>query len=93
MIDGLNIKRVEELVNGEMPQGIHEELFVVAFKSGLGGDSFMLTLLQVSDIFNGLTHKDKNYFNLGYALGQKIHLETEDDAFMELNGYNKKTTH
>ena len=89
----INMQRIEMLVRGEQPEGMHEELFVVAFKSGLSGESLMLTLLQVSDIFEGLTHDDKNYFCLGYALGQKTFMEAEDEMPELPAQYNKKTTH
>ena len=92
-MDKINMQRIEMLVRGEQPEGMHEELFVVAFKSGLSGESFMLTMLQISDIFEGLTHLDKNYFNLGYALGQKTYMDSEEEMVSELSSYNKKTTH
>lgn len=90
----IDMQRIEMLVRGEQPEGVEEELFVVAFKSGLSGESFMLTLLQVSDIFEGLTHGGKNYFCLGYALGQKTMMETEEEMTdATTHNYNKKTTH
>ena len=90
----IDMQRIELLVRGEQPDGIEEELFVVAFKSGLGGESLMLTLLQVSDIFDGLSHGDKNYFLLGYAIGQKTFQETEEEMTSNMTvNYNKKTTH
>lgn len=91
--DSINLQRVEQLVRGDQPKGLHEELFVVAFKCGLGGESFMLALLQISDIWEDITHKDKNYFVLGYALGQKTFEESEEVTNMNLANYNNKTSH
>jgi len=93
MIKKINIKRIELLVAGEQPEGLCEELFVVAFKSGLSGETYMLTLLQVSDIFEGLSHDEKDYFTLGYAMGQKTHLESEDELATNMGLYTKRTTH
>jgi hypothetical protein len=89
----INLQRIEELIRGDQPEGMYEELFVVAFKSGLGGESFMLTLLQVSDIFEELTHEDKNYFVLGYALGQKTLIDSEEQMTDAVTIKANKTTH
>ena len=94
MMNKIDLQRIEMLVRGETPAGMHEELFIVAFKSGLAGESFMLTILQVSDIFEGLTKDNNRYFCLGYALGQKVFNEANEQMTDQVStNYNKKTTH
>lgn len=86
----INLQRLEFLIRGEIPKGKHEELFVLAYKAGIGDHSLMEVLLQISDIFDELPKNEVNHFLLGYALGQKTHRESED-AMLEAS--KTKTFH
>lgn len=93
MKDNINLRRLELLIRGEQPKGLHEELFVLAYKAGIGEELLMLTLLQVSDIFDKLTKNEVNHFLLGYSLGQKTHRESEEEMLKALTNHKNKSFH
>lgn len=87
----INLTDLETLIRGErLPINRAEELFIRAYKAGLSDELLIFTLLELRDIFEGLESNEKDYFILGFCLGQKHLKDAEDDGE---NFTNNKTNY
>lgn len=76
----INLAELETLIRGErLPKDQAEELFLLAYKSGLGDELLLFTMLDLRDIFETLPSADKDFFILGYCLGQKTFRDVEEN--------------
>jgi hypothetical protein len=88
----INLANLEILIRGErMPANRAEELFLMAYKAGLGDELLLFTLIGLRDIFEGLSGSEKDFFVLGYCLGQKTFRDVEDSSFENLTNITKIT--
>lgn len=74
----VDIARIEQLIAGEMPVGLNEELFVLGCKMGISGEKLKELLYQVSKEYHTFSHEAKDYLFLGYMLGQDIFAEANE---------------
>lgn len=77
----INLAKIEELIRGErLAADRAEELFLLAYKSGIANELLLFCILQVKDIFEGLPSEEKDFFILGYCLGQKTFRDVEEES-------------
>lgn len=78
---GINLAALQELIRGDrLASNRSEELFLLAYKSGIGDELLLYTVLQLKDIFEGLPSEEKDFFILGYCLGQKTFRDVEEES-------------
>jgi len=81
------IERFQEIISGtRSPQNKEEDIFVVAYNTGMTGEGIFDIYVSIEE--TGLTLNEINIFVMGYALGQrsfeefgKIELETDNKQF------------
>lgn len=82
----INLAKLEVLIRGErLPNDRAEELFIRAYKAGIGDELLLFTMLELRDIFEGLESTEKDFFILGFCLGQKQFRDVEDASFESVN--------
>ncbi len=71
----INLASLEVLIRGDrLPVDLSEEVFIVAYKSGLSGDKLMNLMFQIKDEVDEFDLHDHKMLELGYSMGQKDYL-------------------
>lgn len=82
----IDLQRVDELISGvSEPQNSAEELFILAYNSGISEELFFHCMLSLGNSLDKLTLEEIHYFMLGYAMGQADKLTNELDELLENN--------
>lgn len=72
----IKIASLEILIRGDrLPDGLAEEVFIVAYKFGLEGSNLMPLMFQLKDDVDSFTLFDWKLLTLGYSMGQKAHAD------------------
>jgi hypothetical protein len=72
----INLASLEILVRGDrLPEGLSEEVFLVAYKYGLEGTRMMPLMFQLKDDVDSFELFDWKMLTLGYSMGQKAHAD------------------
>lgn len=90
----INLKELEELIQGNrLPINRAEELFILAYKAGIGDELLLFTMLDLRDIFETLESGEKDFFVLGFCLGQKHFRDVEESSLETILNDKPNKTH
>lgn len=79
----VNMERIQALCDGtEDPVNNAEKSFVIAYERSILGDSLYNVYKRFPMEYETLTEHEKDYFTLGYALGQLVFLDNEMKEFI-----------
>ncbi len=76
----IDFSRFEELINGEDdPRDKAEEAFLLAYTGGITGEMMANVALTIQDNFDDFGKRELLYFQFGYMMGQKDHVDNIDE--------------